>query len=61
MNGKLKEVTDALGNRTEYTYDVEDRLIHIRQYGTEGEADRITEYERDVFGQVTGVRNALGE
>ena len=61
LNGKLKEVTDALGNRTEYTYDAEDRLIHIRQYGTEGEADRITEYERDVFGQVTGVRNALGE
>ncbi len=61
LNGKLEEVTDALGNRTEYTYDAEDRLIHIRQYGTEGEADRITEYERDVFGQVTGVRNALGE
>lgn len=61
LSGKLKEVIDALGNRTEYAYDAEDRLIYIRQYGVEGEADRITEYERDVFGQIVCIRNALGE
>ena len=60
LNGRLKEVTDALGNKTEYAYDKADRLISICQHGQTGEADRITEYERDAFGQVECVRDALG-
>ncbi len=60
-SGKLKDVTDPLGNRTGYTYDAEDRLVQIRQFGTGGEIDRIIEYERDAFGQITCIRNASGE
>ena len=36
LSGQLAKVTDALGNETEYRYDVCDRLIEIRQYGAEG-------------------------
>lgn len=60
LGGKLKEVKDALGNRTEYAYNAEDKLIHICQHGKAGEEDRITDYERNVFGQVECVRNAVG-
>ena len=47
MGGKLKAVTDTLGNRAEYAYDNKDRLIHICQKGKAKEADRETFYERD--------------
>ncbi len=57
--GKLWEVLDALGNRTEYTYDMADRLIRVCQHG-DPEADRITEYVRNGFGQVVCVRDAAG-
>ena len=61
LSGKIKKVTDALGNATEYGYDLEDNLTYIRQHGTQGEEDRVTEYERDVFGKVICVRSASGE
>lgn len=61
LSGKIKEVTDAFGNSTEYSYDLEDNLTYIRQHGTQGEEDRVTEYERDVFGKITCVRSASGE
>ena len=32
----VAKVIDALGNETEYSYDVCDRLVEIRQYGEEG-------------------------
>lgn len=35
-------------------------FVYIRQQGQEGEADRTTDYERNAFGQVTCVRDALG-
>ena len=35
--GRLKEVTDAHGNKTEYVYDKADRLIYICQHGQAGE------------------------
>ena len=57
--GKLREVLDALGNRTEYAYDMSDRLIRVCQHG-DPEADRITEYVRNGFGQVICVRDAAG-
>ncbi len=60
LGGKLKEVTDALGSKTEFTYDAADRLIHVCQHGQSGEDDRITYYERNVFGQVECVRDAAG-
>ncbi len=60
VGGKLRMVTDALGNRTEYAYDAADGLTRICQHGKAGEADRVTEYERDVFGRVTRIRDALG-
>ena len=60
LNGRLKEVTDALGNKTEYAYDKADRLIYICQHGQAGEADRTTAYERDAFGQVVCIRDASG-
>ncbi len=60
LNGRLKEVTDAHGNKTEYVYDKADRLIYICQHGQAGEADRTTAYERDAFGQVVCIRDALG-
>ena len=60
FNGRLREVTDALGSKTEYTYDKADRLVCICQHGQEGDADRTTEYERDAFGQVRCIRDAAG-
>lgn len=60
LNGKLKEVVDAMGNRTEYGYDELDKLIHICQHGNNGETDRVSEYIRDVFGQVECIKDALG-
>lgn len=60
LNGRLKEVTDALGNKTEYAYDKADRLIYICQHGQSGEIDRTQEYERDAFGQIACIRDALG-
>ena len=60
LNGRLKEVTDAHGNKTEYAYDKADRLIYICQHGQAGEADRTTAYERDAFGQVVCIHDALG-
>ena len=42
--GDKKSYTyDALGNETEYQYDVCDRLIEIRQYGAEGSLKEDTE------------------
>lgn len=61
LSGKLCAVTDALGNRAEYAYDKEDNLIYICQKGKEGEGDRETFYERDSFGQVECIRDALGQ
>ena len=43
LSGQLAKVTDALGNETEYRYDVCDRLIEIRQYGVEGSLKDDTE------------------
>ena len=43
LSGQLAKVTDALGNETEYRYDVCDRLIEIRQYGAEGSLKGDTE------------------
>ena len=47
-------------DKTEYTYDKAGRLIHICQHGQAEEADRITQYERDAFGQIVCIRDALG-
>ncbi|MGY3663736.1 MAG: DUF6531 domain-containing protein [Roseburia sp. 1XD42-69] len=60
LNGKLREVVDALGNRAEYRYDEMDKLIHICQHGKNRETDRVSEYIRDVFGQVVCIKDALG-
>lgn len=60
LNGKLREVVDALGNTAEFGYDEMDRMIHICQHGKNGEADRVSEYIRDVFGQVECIKDALG-
>ena len=43
LSGQLAKVTDALGNETEYQYDACDRLLEIRQYGTEGSLKEDTE------------------
>ncbi|MBR6402837.1 MAG: RHS repeat protein, partial [Eubacterium sp.] len=61
LSGKLTKVTDALGNFAEYTYDLNDRLIAIKQNGTPEEPPRITEYKRNLLGQVETVIDAIGQ
>ena len=50
---------DAQGNPTIYTYDARDFLVEIRQRGEKEE--RITQYEQDAFGQITAMRDELGQ
>ena len=56
----LKEVVDALGNKTEYIYDEMDMLVRVCQHGKIGEVNRVEDYIRNVFGQIECVRDALG-
>ena len=48
------------GGRDIYTYDKAGRLVRICQHGQAGGADRTTEYQRDAFGQVECIRDAMG-
>lgn len=61
LSGKLVKVTDALGNYAEYTYDVNDRLIGVNQKGNPEEPPRVTEYKRNLLGQVESVIDAIGQ
>ncbi len=59
LNGRLKEVTDAHGNKTEYAYDKAGPPdLHLPAWtGRRGECT--TAYERDAFGQVVCIHDAL--
>ena len=53
LTGKLSKVIDPLGNRTLYSYDLCDRLVEVRQIGseyTDNEASKMfdTDYEQVV-------------
>lgn len=60
LSGKLAAVIDAMGNRTEYTYDGIGQLITISQYGESKEDVRTEQYERNSFGQIESITDALG-
>ena len=73
LGGLLESVTDALGNQTGYKYDRCRRLIAILQ-PEDGKIDvtvlnslnqeqkiiRVTTYQRDLLGNITGVIDATG-
>ena len=67
--GKLKQVIDAEGNLTEYTYDEIDVLSKVYRQDSKGnelkseenQALHITTYDHDLSGKVTCITDALGQ
>ncbi|WP_026652919.1 DUF6531 domain-containing protein [Butyrivibrio proteoclasticus] len=63
--GQLSAVVDALGGRTEYTYNNLDLLESVKKIGvketdSDQEAERLTLYKYDLSGQLINVIDALG-
>ena len=59
-NGDLTCVTDALNNKTYYTYDKVGNLLQIKRTGEQGESDSVTDYKWDLQGNVIQIKDPLG-
>lgn len=59
-NGKLSAVIDALGNKTQYTYDAMDQLVEILQTQQNNSISQHTVYERDLLERVVKITDSLG-
>lgn len=72
-SGRLLAIIDTMGNRTEYSYDEMGSLTEVCQWGKQEELAEalmlnkdnqnahFVQYERDVLGNVTMIRDALGK
>lgn len=60
--GKLKSVIDALGNRTEYSYNELDLLAKTERFGDvqKDEKNRVILYSHDLSGKLISQTDALG-
>lgn len=52
-NGLVREETAFDGRRTGYSYDLNGHLLEKTEYGTGDDALQVTQYERDIVGQLT--------
>ncbi len=61
--GKLKSITDALGNEIRYSYNELDLLCKIERTGKDSESleGRVTTFEHDLAGNLTGETDALSQ
>jgi len=66
--GQIKCVTDALGNRAEYTYNALDLIEKVERFGDKDsllpkvdETGHVTSYEYDLAGRLVSVTDALGK